>query len=404
VGTVFTLVVAVAFLGPLLIRGAALVSAPLLRMVGVTGRLAASTTATSASRLAGVLGALVLAIGLGGSLWFMQTSAEHVAAQQFRAGLVADWVVTSSRPGLLPSIATTLRTTPGVRGATGLVRGTWLTAQDGGTGNSVEGLDIADVANTVDLDVTSGSLTALRGNAVAVDTLTAQALHLHVGSHLSGWFGDGTPEDPVVVAVYRRGLGFAPIAMSREALAAHTNSGLDDSVLISRDPTHPASISLLRRELAQLAPDARLLPRDAYRGQLDAELVQNAWLNEVVTGVLVLYAIIAALNTLVMYGLGRRREFAILSLAGTTRRQVHRMVTLEQTILLGLALVIGVAIAAATLIPMVKGTTGSSTPYIPTFGWIAVLGGVVVLGTLATAAPLRRLLRDRPVASIGLRE
>jgi putative ABC transport system permease protein len=63
-----------------------------------------------------------------------------------------------------------------------------------------------------------------------------------------------------------------------------------------------------------------------------------------------------------------------------------------------------VAIAAATLIPMVKGTTGSSTPYIPTFGWIAVLGGVVVLGTLATAAPLRRLLRDRPVASIGLRE
>jgi putative ABC transport system permease protein len=55
---------------------------------------------------------------------------------------------------------------------------------------------------------------------------------------------------------------------------------------------------------------------------------------------------------------------------------------------------VGAAIAAVTLVPMVRGRTGSATPYIPASGWVAVIGGVVVLGTLATAAPLRRLLRE----------
>jgi putative ABC transport system permease protein len=91
-------------------------------------------------------------------------------------------------------------------------------------------------------------------------------------------------------------------------------------------------------------------------------------------------------------------------LSGTTRLQVLRMVRLEQVLLLGLALAVGAAIAAATLIPMVKGITGSATPYIPPAGWVAVIGGVVLLGGAATVMPVRRVLRMPPVDAIGLRE
>jgi putative ABC transport system permease protein len=412
VGTVFTLVVAVALLGPLIIRGAAAIGAPLLQLLGVTGRLAAANTATSAARLAVVLSSLVLAIGLGGSLWFVQTSEEHVASNQARAGLRADWVVTPTGDGLPTSVAAGLRQVAGVHAATAVVHSTWLTAQDDGTDYSLEGLDTAGLADTVDLGVTSGSLTELDSHTgdntvddpVAVDTLTAQALHLHVGSHLSGFFGDGTPSALRVVAIYRRGLGFASLAMDSTTVADHTDGGSDDAVLISLDPAHPASSATLRSTVQRLAPGARLQPRTVYQAQLDHELVENAWVDRVVTGVLLLYAIIAAVNTLAMYGLGRRRELAVLRLAGTTRRQVRRMITLEQIVLLGLALVLGLAIAAATLVPMVRGTTGTPTPYIPASGWVTMLGGVVLLGVLGALAPLRLLRHDRPVAGIGLRD
>src|SRR6185437_12566222 len=122
VGTVFTLVVAVAFLAPVLIRLAAAVAGPLLRAFGAPGRLAAATTGASTCRLAAVLSGLVLAVGLGGSLWFVPASQQHVAAAQTRAGLLADHVVTGPAPGLPPGVAAAVRATPGVSAATGLVR------------------------------------------------------------------------------------------------------------------------------------------------------------------------------------------------------------------------------------------------------------------------------------------
>ena len=73
------------------------------------------------------------------------------------------------------------------------------------------------------------------------------------------------------------------------------------------------------------------------------------------------------------------------------------MVRLEQALLVGLAMVVGGAIAAATLVPMVKGTTGTATPYIPPGGWAAVVGGTVLLAGAATMLPVRRVLRMRPV-------
>jgi putative ABC transport system permease protein len=399
VATVFALTTAVALLSPLLIRVTAATVGRILLLFGVTGRLAVATTRTSARRLSAVLSALVLAVALGGSLWFVETSAEHVAHQQVQAGLLADEVVTPQAPGLRPDLTATLRGTPGVTAAVGVTHGTLFSPHDGPTDYSVQGIDPAGLGRTVDLDVTSGSITGLRGNTVAVDTLTAQALHLHVGSTFNGWFGDGTPAHLRVIAIYQRGLGFAPFTVAADVLLPHTASGLLDAVFVRTDkPT------ALATELARVAPGATLVPRSAYQTELDQNLVQNGWTNRMITAVLMIYVIIAAANSLIMYALGRRREFAVLRLTGTTRAQVRNMVRLEQLLLLGVALVLGVTIAAATLLPMVKGITGSVSPSVPAAGWVAVIGGVFVLGGVATMPPVRRVLRMRPVDAIGVRE
>ncbi|WP_345475337.1 FtsX-like permease family protein [Actinoallomurus oryzae] len=403
VGTVFTLVVAVALLSPLLIRAAAATFGRLLHLAGVTGRLARATTATSARRLSSVVSCLVLAVGLGGSLWFMQTSELHVADRQSRAGLLADRVVTPAAPGLRPEATAAIRRTGGVTAATGVVHSTLFTRQAGGiTDFPAQGVDPEGLDRTLDLDVTGGDLAGLRGDTVALDALTAQSMHLRVGGRFRGWFGDGTPVTLRVVAIYTRGLGFAALTLPHDTLAPHTGTGLDDAVFVAT--TGPRAVAALRAELDTVAPGSSVVSRDAFQVGLDHNLEENAWTNKVVTAVLLIYVVIAAVNTLAMYALGRRREFAVLRLSGTTRTQVLRMVRLEQVLLLGLALVVGAAIAAGTLIPMVKGITGSATPYIPPGGWIAVIGGVVLISVVATLLPARRVLRTRPVDGVGLRE
>lgn len=404
VGTVFALVTAVALLGSVVIRMGAAVAAPWLRMLGATGRLAAATTSTSAVRLASVLSALVLAVGLGGSLWFVQSSVEHVAREQATAGLLADQVVMGGPAGLASGLTRRLADLEGVRAAVGLDRGTWFTARDGGTSFSVQGIDVDGLDSVVDLDVTAGTLAALKGRSVAVDTLSAEALHAHVGARLHGWFGDGTPAEMRVVAIYRRGLGFASMTVPRDLLAAHAEGGRNDLVLLRLNHADPGARSRLRQQVAAQAPGSLLESRAAFRATLDSEIVQNGWTERTIIAVLLLYVAIAAVNTLVMHTLGRRREFAVLRLAGTTRRQVLRMAALELVLVLGLTLLVGLAIAAVTLVPLVKGTTGTSVPYIPAAGWIAVIGGVVVLGALATAVPACMALRTLPVEAIGVRE
>jgi putative ABC transport system permease protein len=160
----------------------------------------------------------------------------------------------------------------------------------------------------------------------------------------------------------------------------------------------------LRADLARTAPGSSVGTRSAYQVGLSADLDQNAWTNKMITAVLVLYVVIAGVNSLVIFSLGRRRQFAVLRLSGTTPAQVLRMVRWELVLLLGFALTIGAAIAAATLVPMVKATTGTASPYIPLAGWVAVIGGTVLLGGLATVVPVRRVLRMRPVEAIGIRE
>ena len=387
VGTVFSLVAAVGLLGPLLIRVAAAIVGVGLRRCGVTGRLAVANVANSAGRVAGVMTALVLVVALGGSLWFVLSSEQHVARQQTAAGLVATDVVAPGGAGLEPRVADVLRSTPGVRAATGVVQTALLSTHEDGTAYSAQGVDLDGLNRTLDLGVISGSLADLGDpGTVAVDYLTARSLRLRLGRELHGWFGDGAVANLRVIAIYERGLGFANFTVARSVVLSHTTSGLDNAVYLATDNS-PQVAATVHRDLAQLAPGASLVSAARYRVGLDADLAQNAWSNQVITLVLLLYVVIGALNTLIMYALGRRREFALLRLTGTTRRQIRRMAALEQSLLTGIALTIGIAIAAATLIPMVKGLTGSSSPYIPAAGWIAVIGGVILLGRVATILP-----------------
>ncbi|MDG4825840.1 ABC transporter permease [Asanoa sp. WMMD1127] len=126
----------------------------------------------------------------------------------------------------------------------------------------------------------------------------------------------------------------------------------------------------------------------------------EVWLDYSGTAVYCLFAAVAAVNTLITVMVGRRRDLALLGLAGATRRHVLAVVICEAGIVTLTGLVLAAVVAAVTVTPIVRTALGA-WPYVPP--------ATLALGVLATAAvvaagtvlPAALLTRGRPVEAVG---
>ncbi len=128
-----------------------------------------------------------------------------------------------------------------------------------------------------------------------------------------------------------------------------------------------------------------------------AEPSAGRWLDDAGLVLYAGFAAIAAANTLVMVTLERRREVALLRLAGTSPRQVRRMVRWEALLVALTGAGLGIAIATVVLIPVSHGLTGHVRPYLPPGLYAGVTATALLLALLSTCLPVERLLRARPV-------
>ena len=395
-GMLYLFVTAVGLLAPWINRTAATVLAPVLRLVwGSSGYLATANLKANARGMAAVLTALVLSVGLGGSVWFLQNNLERQTLSQSRDGLVAGHALVAPG-GLPPSTVDEVRKTAGVEAATA-VRRTSVVIKflDSAEVVGAQAVDATDLASTMDLRVTDGDVADLRGaDTVAASSIRASTHGWKVGDRVKFWLGDGTPVTLRLVAIYDRGLGFGDITLTRETVTGHTARNLDDEILIRGNPV----------DVAARFPGTSLVATDGLTRQLADDLAVSAWLNKLLVGVMVGYAALAAANTMVIAALARRRELAVLRLVGVTRRQARRMVNAEQAGLLGVAVLTGATIALVTLALVVRSVTGEPVPYVPPLGWAAVIGGTALLALLTTVLPIGRLLRVPPIEHMGVKE
>ncbi len=455
-GMLFLFIIAVAFLGPWINRVSAWLLGPALRAVwGDSGYLAGRNLTANAQGMTTVLTALVLAVGFGGSIWFLQDNLQRQTISQVRDGTLAERVLISPA-GLPAEAAAEAARIPGVEAVTGIrhtsviigaqvVSAQAIAEQPGsrpsgaaqpgaaqpgaaqpgaaqpgaaqpgaaqpgaaqpeadqtapgrtGAGQSASG---ADAVTTFDPVVLAGSLADMRTDGIAVSAMQAASSGWAVGEVAELRLGDGTPVSLRVAAVYQRALGFGDVILPRQVVDGHAARGLDDQLLI-RGSGGDAELAAL----AARHPGSVVVASSELSRQLAADLAVNAWMNKLLIGMMVGYAVLAAANTMVMAALSRRRELALLRLSGVTTGQVRRMVHAEQTGLLGVALVIGGGIAAGTLVAVVNALTGDPVPYVPPLGWVAVLGGTTVLALATTVLPIGRLLMIPPVESIGVKE
>ncbi|MCX5206493.1 ABC transporter permease [Streptomyces sp. NBC_00237] len=399
-GVVLLLLVGVVLLGPVIARiGTGIISFPLKSGVaGASGSLSADNTRVNARRFASAITPIVMVIAFCGTLVFLQSSIREASARNVSAAVVADRVLTSGA-GLPAATAGYAAALPGVESATGILRTAvvYESMQNLATATAlgVSG-NPADLTKVLDLGPADGSFTALGSgrDTVALDTKLAESLGVRTGDRVPLRLGDGTKVEPKLVATYTRGLGVGQVLMPRAALAPHVTAAYDSHVLVAAKPG--AEQASLVRDLQGLAPSTTVTDAAGYGVQADLNQELGAWANTVMAAVLGGFAAIAAVNTLVMTVLERRREVGLLRLSGTTRRQVRGMMRWEALLVAGTGLTIGSAIAWITLLPIARGVTGSA-PYIPPAVAVPLAVGAVLLTVAATAFPTRALLRVRPL-------
>ncbi|MCF2532558.1 ABC transporter permease [Yinghuangia soli] len=124
-------------------------------------------------------------------------------------------------------------------------------------------------------------------------------------------------------------------------------------------------------------------------------------LNFVVIGMIVAFAAIMLVNTLVAATADRRREFAQTRLAGATPRQVLDVVLLEGAVLTVIGVLCGTFAALFTVLPYSYARTGSFLPEAGAGIYLAIVA-VAALLTVATGyAAARRTMRTPAVAAVA---
>jgi putative ABC transport system permease protein len=372
---------------------------PVLATVApVGGFLAAANLATATRRFSSASTPIVLTVAMSCTLLFSTTTFDHAISQQRSQGLTGDLAVSSAGAGLPAAALDAVRSTRGVTSAVGYSP-TTLGPSLGSSSDVISAAVLSGGAGGgLDAGVTQGTLAGLHGDAIALSRRRADSAHAAVGDRVKVVLGDGSPARATVVAIYTRDLAFGEALLAPELAAGHTTTPLLGAILVSaRDR---AAVTARLRKLAREYPGLRVERRAAPASADDADQETNRWLGPLFVAIIFGFTSIAVVNTLVMIALRRGRELALLRLSGATRRQVRSMARWEAALIVTIGLGVGLAIAAAALLPLSHALTGELRPHIPADSLAAILGVSTLLAFAALTLPTRRALRARPIAAL----
>jgi putative ABC transport system permease protein len=386
--------VAVAFLGPLLVATAEfVVRLPLRALAPIGGRLALSEIRVRPRRLASAVVAIALSVAFAGALFVIDATQTHAAVAQGRQRLAADEVVTAPGPGLSPAALQAVLATPSVTGAVGLTPTTVFTPNPGNETTSAEVVTPGDLSTVVHLQVVGGSLDRFGPGDIALSRLVTGggAIKAGVGDTISVYLADGTPYRGKVVAIFARSIGFADALVPSAAADGHLGTNAIGAVLVrNAGPSAPALGTLTAR-----FPGLEVATRSVVNAQ-DARVdAQDTYLNDLALGLILALAAVTLVNTLLVTTLERREILGLLTRVGATPRQLVRATALQAATLGAVGIALGTAAGAAAVLAATKALTGSWEPYVPWPAPVALVSAIAALCLIVTAGPSAWLLSGK---------
>ncbi|MFC4555564.1 ABC transporter permease [Georgenia faecalis] len=369
------------------------------------GGLAHANVRSRLVALSTITGAAALVVGVGAGNLLSQALLTTAAAEAQVETITARAVIRAAG-GITPEQAAEVAALPEVAAASRFVTsGGWIEQPYDGSHRdrpwSLRGLDGAQAHAVIGNEVVTGDLAALDGPSLALPHRAAEDLGVRVGDTVGVRFGDGARADLRVVATYEDLPGYEHLLLPADLLAEHTTARAPTTVLVApASGTSPAALMSALDDAVAGSPGIVVGDRDALDATLQQGLNVNALINTLMLLVVLAYAMIAVVNTVAVSTLGRRRELALLRLAGATRRQVRRLLLAETALAAATGLAVGLVVACAAVLPTAVAVGADLLAPLPAtvlFG----SGVAVALITLPiTAAAARRAMAGRPADTI----
>lgn len=402
---VIAFTIGTALLAPVLARVMILLlQAPVRALGGLTGDLAVLNARGRTGRLAAVLGPVVLLTGVSTGMLYLQTTNDTADRQAFAAGIVADAVVTSD-DRLDPGLVEQINQLPSVAGASEYVSSVgFVESPDDvspmGEGWNLQGVTAESADAGTPVDVTAGALTDLHGATVAVEDEHADRLGVGVGDTITLRMGDNTLLDVRVAALFSAAEDYDTLLLPAETLAAHTTAGFPTRILVSAQPgTDPERLVADLSAVTAGRDGLAVADREVLFGEYEEGKKTASYAIYIMVSMLVGYAAITMINTLVSSTTARQREFGLQRLVGSTRRQVLQMVGMEAAIVAVTGVALGTVAALGILVPVSLKRLGSLIPAGSPLVYAAVVALVLLITVGATLLSAWRATRGRPAES-----
>ncbi|MFG3090346.1 ABC transporter permease [Streptomyces antibioticus] len=393
------LIIGVFILTPLLSRPLIAAAAPVLRIFGISGKLARQNSVRNPRRTAATASALMIGLTLITGMTVMAGSLQKSIDKMASAAIRADYIVSMANGNTLsPDVEEKLRATDGVT-ATSPLRNS--PARIGGTTEYLTGVTPA-IGELTDLKVEDGTF-AVGGTKVVVDEDTAKDHGWKAGSAFTAAYEDGEKQKLTVAGVYQGNELIRGIMLDASVLAPHQEDPTDMQVMVKTS----GGASDATKDRLEKALGSNPAIKVQSKQDLSDEIAQMFTLMlNMLYGLLamaVIVAVLGVINTLAMSVFERSQEIGMLRAIGLDRRAVKRMVRLESLVIslfggvLGIGLGVFFGWAAGELLGTRMATYELVLPWDRMAVFLLLAAGV---GVLAALWPARRAARLNMLAAI----
>ncbi|GAA1426376.1 ABC transporter permease [Streptomyces thermospinosisporus] len=387
------LITGVFILTPLLSRPLIAAAAPVMRLFGVSGKLARQNSVPNPRRTAATASALMIGLTLITGMTVMAGSLQKSIDKMASEAIEADYVVSMATGNALsPDVEQKLKKLDDVT-ATSAMRNS-PSRIDGRT-EFLTGVDGTAFGKLTDFEVRDGAF-AIDGTRVVVDDGTAKSHDWKAGSTFDVAYEDGKKERLTVAGVYRGNDMFTGIMIDNRTLAPHQTDPTDMLVMVkTADGVSDAAKDRLEKALGS---NPAIAVQDKKDISNEIARMFTLVLNMVygLLAMAVIVAVIGVINTLAMSVFERSQEIGMLRAVGLDRRGIKRMVRLESLVisLFGGVLGIGLGVFFGWAAGELLGTRMATYELVLPWDRLAVfLLLAATVGVLAALWPARRAAR-----------
>ncbi|MFD5004394.1 ABC transporter permease [Streptomyces mutabilis] len=387
------LIIGVFILTPLLSRPLIAAAAPVLRVFGVSGKLARQNSVRNPRRTAATASALMIGLTLITGMTVMAGSLQKSIDKMASAAIEADYVVSMANGNYLsPDVGEKLGGTDGVTAISPLRNSA---ARIDGDTEYLTGVNGSTIAGLTDLKVEQGAF-EVGGTKVVVDGDTAKEKGWKAGSDFTVAYEDGEKQRLTVAGVYEGNDMLSGIMLDNSVLTPHMTDPVDMQVMVKMSDGASSAAKDSLQQALDTNPAIKIQDKKDISNEVAKMFTMMLNMLYGLLAMAVIVAVLGVINTLAMSVFERSQEIGMLRAIGLDRKGIKRMVRLESLVisLFGGVLGIGLGVFFGWAAGELMGSTIATYELVLPWGRMGVfLLLAAAVGVLAALWPARRAAR-----------